>query len=155
MVKVTKRSIGPSHLLLFHNRTEWHKQPVLSSEFQYYLLPSFINLDNIKSSYLSFLAWKQSLPCNKLLPGVFLSMDIIKIIMTKSKSSICCTQLAVIIAATFPSHPTKAAAPLFPSQNNYLSCACCCASGKCRGRAGWDYYCSGEKTSKVRRQHSV
>lgn len=39
-------------------------------------------------------------------------MDIIKIII-KCKFLICCVQLAVLMAATFPSHPTKAAALSF------------------------------------------
>ena len=72
---------------------------------------SFLNLEHIRS-YLSRLAWKQSSPCNELLPGVFLPVGIFKIIITKPRSSIC-TQLAVLMAATFPSLTTKAAALSF------------------------------------------
>lgn len=71
-------------------------------------------------------------------------MDIIKII--KSKFFICCVQFAVLMAATFPSHPTKAEAS--PSQSNSLSFACCCPSGEHRGRVRWDYWCSGQKAAQ-------
>lgn len=75
---------------------------------------------------------------------MFLPVDIIKII--KSKFFTCCTQFAVLVAATFPSHPTKAASS--PSQSSSLSFACCCPCGGHWGRVRWGYCCSGQKAAQ-------
>lgn len=158
MVKTTRKSIGPFCLLLItgSSGTSNLSCPLNSNTI---FFPPFLNLNHMKSSYLSFLVWKQSSPWKELLSGMFLLMSIIKIIIIIKKNQVlhllytaCCVNGYYL---SFPCNGSSS--PLFPSQSNSLSHACCCPSGECRGGMRWDYCFSaiGEKTCKVRRQHSV
>lgn len=108
MVKTTRKSIGPFLLVTGSSGTSNLSCPLNSNTI---FFPPFLNLNHMKSSYLSFLVWKQSSPWKELLSGMFLLMCIIKIIIIikKTKFSTCCTQLAVLMATTFHSHAMEAA----------------------------------------------